>query len=1076
MRGIAKVTTAVANGDLTQEMRLEARGEVGDLIDVINGMIRTLSIFAEQVTGVSRDVGVEGVLGGRAEVPEAEGTWRDLTDNVNELAGNLTTQVRAIADVATAVAEGDLTRTIDVEARGEVAALAENINRMIGTLAETAQTNNDQDWLKTSLATLTGITTGASELKAVTEQILQELAPMISVQHAVIYMAETKDNQPTQLVLSSTYAFKERKHLSNVFQLGEGLVGQCAIEKRRIVLTDVPGDYIQISSGLGEAAPMNIAVLPVLFENELLAVIELASFTRYSEIQIDFMEQLSEALGIGFNAISATQRNEELLEESQTLTEELQTQQEELQQSNEELEEKGRLVEDQKQDVERKNEQVEAAKTDIEEKARQLELTSRYKSEFLANMSHELRTPLNSLLILAKTLADNSEENLTAKQVEYAGTIHGSGADLLNLINEILDLSKIESGLMAIESQDVPFADIKDDTERNFHQVADEKKLSFAIDLDAALPATILTDPNRLMQVLKNLLSNAFKFTDEGEVGLRIAPATSGWTADNDSLNRATSVVAFAVSDTGVGIPEDKQMIVFEAFQQADGGTSRKHGGTGLGLSISREIARLLGGEIRLISHLGQGSTFTLYLPLRYTPPTPGPGGAATPGATGTVGGTATGTVGNVLRDVPSGGEGGDGETATAEDALLAAGIADDRNNIQPGDRVILLLEDDVNFARILLDMAHKQEFKALVALTGDTALALARRFKPDAVSLDIRLPDMDGWQVLDRLKHDPDLRHIPVHIISGVEEGRQRGLKQGAVACFQKPIDQEKLSEVFANMEQFLERKVKELLIVEDEEGQRTALTELIGNSDVHTTAVGSGEQALAALADAPFECMVLDLGLPDMSGFDLIEKIHKDLGLRQLPIIVYTGKELTLEEETRLKAVTETIIVKDVKSPERLLDETALFLHRVHANLPDDKQKMIKQVHEIDPALAGRKVLIIDDDVRNIFALTTVLERHKMQIVHSESGKDGIDKLRSTPDIGIVLMDIMMPGMDGYEATGTIRRDPKFKRLPIIALTAKAMKGDREKCITAGASDYISKPVDTEQLLSLLRVWLYK
>ena len=1085
VRGIAKVVTGVANGDLTQEVRLEARGEVGELVDVINGMIRTLSTFAEQVTGVARDVGIEGVLGGRAEVPGAEGTWRDLTDNVNELAGNLTTQVRAIADVSTAVAEGDLTRTIDVEARGEVAALADNINRMIGTLAETSQTNTDQDWLKTGLATLTRVTTGASDLKAVTEQILQELAPMISAQHAVMYMAETTDSQPTQLVLSSTYAFKERKNLSNVFQLGEGLVGQCAIEKRRIVLTDVPSDYIQISSGLGEATPMNIAVLPVLFENELLAVIELASFTRYSEIQIDFMEQLSEALGIGFNAISATQRNEELLEESQTLTEELQTQQEELQQTNEELEEKGRLVEDQKQDVERKNEQVEAAKADIEEKARQLELTSRYKSEFLANMSHELRTPLNSLLILSKMLADNPEENLTAKQVEYAGTIHGSGADLLNLINEILDLSKIESGIMAVESQDVPFADIKDDTERNFHQVADEKKLSFAIDLDAALPATILTDPNRLLQVLKNLLSNAFKFTDEGEVALRMAPATSGWTADNDSLNRAASVVAFAVSDTGVGIPEDKQMVIFEAFQQADGGTSRKHGGTGLGLSISREIARLLGGEIRLISRPGQGSTFTFYVPLRYTPPTPGTGGASTPGATGTVG-TATGTVGNVLRDVPSGGEDGgtaqrplptgDGETATAEDAPLPAGIADDRNNIQPGDRVVLLLEDDVNFARILLDMAHKQEFKALVALTGDTALALARQFKPDAISLDIRLPDMDGWQVLDRLKHDPDLRHIPVHIISAVEEGLERGLRQGAVACFQKPIDQEKLSEVFANMEQFLERKVKELLIVEDDEDQRKALTELIGNSDVHSTAVGTGEQALAALADAAFECMVLDLGLPDMSGFDLIEKIHKDLGLTQLPIIVYTGKELTQEEETRLKAVTETIIVKDVRSPERLLDETALFLHRVHANLPEDRRKMIKQLHETDPALAGQKVLIVDDDVRNIFALTSVLERHKMQVVYSESGKDGIDKLRSTPDIGIVLMDIMMPGMDGYETTGTIRRDPKFKRLPIIALTAKAMKGDREKCIDAGASDYITKPVDTEQLLSLLRVWLHK
>ena len=572
VRDIAAVTTAVANGDLSKKITVEVRGEVLDLKNTINTMVDQLGTFADEVTRVARDVGTEGKLGVQAEVRGVAGTWRDLTDNVNELAGNLTTQMRAIADVAIAVNEGDLTRKIEVEARGEVAALADNLNQMVGTLAATSQTNTDQDWLKTSLATLTRITTGANDLGAATEQILQELAPMISASHAVIYMAETKENQPTQLVLSSTYAFKERKHVSNVFQLGEGLVGQCAVEKRRILLTDVPGDYIQISSGLGEATPMNIAVLPLIFENDLRAVIELASFTRYTEIQIDFMEQLSEALGIGFNAITATQRNEELLAESQTLTEELQTQQEELQQTNEELEEKGRLVEDQKQDVERKNEQVGAAKADIEEKARQLELTSRYKSEFLANMSHELRTPLNSLLILAKTLSDNPDENLSAKQVEYAETIHGSGADLLNLINEILDLSKIESGLMAVESQDVPFADIEGDTERNFRQVADEKKLGFAINLDAALPGSIHTDPSRLLQVLKNLLSNAFKFTERGEVALRIAPATSGWTADNDLLNRAASVVAFAVSDTGVGIPEDKQLVIFEAFQQADGG------------------------------------------------------------------------------------------------------------------------------------------------------------------------------------------------------------------------------------------------------------------------------------------------------------------------------------------------------------------------------------------------------------------------------------------------------------------------------------------------------------------------
>ncbi len=1096
VRGIIKVASAVAKGDLAEELRIEARGEVADLGEVMNGMIRMLSTFSEQVTSVAREVGIEGRLGGQAQVPSAEGTWQELTDNVNELASNLTTQVRAISDVVTAVTEGDLSLTINVEARGEVEALALKINQMITTLAETANTNVDQDWLKTSLGEITRLTTGATDLGAVTERLLQELAPMISAQHAVVYMAEAKENEPLQLKLSNSYAYKQRKHISNVFRLGEGLVGQCAAEKARIMLTDVPGDYVQISSGLGEATPLNLVLLPVLFEKELLAVIELASFSAFTPIQVDFLDELSEVLGIGFNAIRATQQNEELLAESQTLTEELQSQQEELTQTNEELEEKARLVEDQKQDVERKNQEVEAAKANIEEKASELELTSRYKSEFLANMSHELRTPLNSLLILAQTLSDNPDGNLASAEVEYAQTIRASGEDLLSLINEILDLSKIESGNMAIEVQDVAFAEVRSDVERNFRQVANEKGLGLDIELAAGLPASLQTDPGRLLQVLKNLLSNAFKFTPEGEVALRIAPATSGWSADQHALDRAGSVVAFAVTDTGVGIPEDKQRVIFEAFQQADGGTSRQYGGTGLGLSISREIARLLGGEIRLVSQPGQGSTFTLYLPIRHRTATPGTDGGGSDGAPGGAGPAAgsggskpTGETGGSARAEPVPGAAAHGTAAdepvaptTREDAAAAqlatalpATISDDRDRIEAGDRVVLLIEDDVTFARILLERAHQNEFKALIALDGSAGLALARQFKPDAITLDIRLPDTDGWQVLDRLKHDTELRHIPVHVIS-VEEGLQKALKQGAIACFQKPIESDQLSEVFASMTQFIGRNVKELLIVEDDDTQRRALVELIGNNDVHSTAVGTGGEALAALREGTYECMVLDLRLPDMTGFDLIEKIHQDLGLTQLPIIVYTGKELDPAEESRLRAVAETIIVKDVKSPKRLLDETALFLHRVEADLPEAKRKILKQVHQSDPALAGRKVLIVDDDVRNIFALTTVLERHKMQVVYAENGRAGIDVLGNTPDVDIVLMDIMMPQMDGYEAIRAIRTDAKFKLTPILAVTAKAMKGDREACIAAGASDYITKPVDTEQLLSLLRVWLHR
>jgi HAMP domain-containing protein/CheY-like chemotaxis protein/signal transduction histidine kinase len=1079
VRGIARVVTDVANGNLKRKLVLEAKGEIEQLAETINGMIDTLATFADQVTSVAREVGIEGKLGGQASVPGAAGTWRDLTDNVNRLAANLTTQVRAIAEVATAVTKGDLSRAIDVEAAGEVASLKDNINEMIVNLRDTTEKNTAQDWLKTNLAKFTRLLQGQRDLITVSRTILSELAPLISMQHGVFYLNDSQNGEPDMKLLAS-YAYTQRKHLANRFKAGEGLVGQAALERQSIILTEVPGDYVHISSGLGASKPLNIVVMPVLFEGEVKAVIELASFYRFSDIHLTFLDQLTESIGIVLNTITATMRTEELLKQSQSLATELQTrqeeltetnarleqqartlqaseerlrqQQEELQQTNEELEEKAELLVRQNVEVEKKNREIEQARTSLEDKAEQLALTSKYKSEFLANMSHELRTPLNSLLILSKLLAQNPDSNLSDKQVEFAKTIHSSGSDLLELINDILDLSKIESGTMDVDAQPVLFAELQAYVDRSFREVATAKGLTFSADLSPVLPSSIETDAKRLQQVLKNLLSNALKFTDRGSVTLSIDVAPSGWSADRAALNQAAQVIAFRVIDTGIGIPAEKHRIIFEAFQQADGTTSRKYGGTGLGLSISREIARLLGGEIKLTSAPGAGSTFALFLPDAYRPShieaVAAPGGAITP------------------RPATS-------EIAVDESLLAESAIEDDRDQIHPGNRVVLIIENDLSFVSILSDMAHDKGFKVLVAARGDVGLAMAKRYQPDAITLDIDLPVMDGWTILDRLKHDSTTRHIPVHIISMMEEA-QRGMRLGAIAYLPKPVEREALDSAFSTIHGFIDRKVRNLLVVEDDDLERKSIVELIGNGDVKTTAVATGADALAALESQNFDCLVLDLGLSDMTGFELLERMKASPALSQIPVIVYTGKDLTKKQETELRRLAKTIIIKDVKSPDRLLDETALFLHRVESNLPADKRRMLEQLHLHDPALSGRKALIVDDDIRNIFALTSVLEQHDMEVLYAENGKDGLRMIEEAGDIDVVLMDVMMPEMDGYEAMRRIRDTRSCRTLPIIALTAKAMKGDREKCIEAGASDYITKPVDTEQLLSLLRVWL--
>ncbi|HMA20038.1 MAG TPA: response regulator, partial [Gemmatimonadaceae bacterium] len=667
--------------------------------------------------------------------------------------------------------------------------------------------------------------------------------------------------------------------------------------------------------------------------------------------------------------------------------------------------------------------------------------------------------------------------NLTQKQVEYAKTIHSSGSDLLSLINDVLDIAKVEAGKMEVNAQDTSIAEMKASIDRGFRPMAEEKGLDFKIDVHPDTPAMIYTDAQRVEQILKNLLSNAFKFTQDGSVSLTIRKAETNRRFMQDALNRGP-VIAFAVSDTGIGIAADKQRLIFEAFQQADGTTSRKFGGTGLGLSISREIARLLGGEIRVESAPGKGSTFTLFLPVRFRPAPSRRGGSEPVETFEDTPRTPRITPSTTWRPTPAKSAPAYTSAAVATPERRAAQyvVEDDHENIEPGDRTVLIVENDANFARTLLVMAREKGFKGIVCLDGDSGLAAAHEYRPDAITLDIDMPGLDGWKVLERLKHHPSTRHIPVHIISGIER-RQQGLKAGALAYLAKPVSKEALDDAFSRIANFIEDIPKHLLVVEDDEGQRSAIVDLIAHEDVEITAVDSAEKALEELSsDKHYDCVVLDLGLHDMSGFDFLEKVKSDPDKAELPIIVYTGKQLSQAEETRIKKYAETIIVKDVRSPERLLDETALFLHRVEAKLPEQKRKMLEQLHDADAVIAGKHVLIVDDDVRNIFSLTSVLEDHGMVVRFAENGKDALAALKEDPDVDAVLMDVMMPEMDGYETTRAIREMSEFKSLPIIALTAKAMKGDREKCIAAGASDYITKPVDTEQLLSLLRVWLYK
>ncbi|MGC0373194.1 HAMP domain-containing protein [Streptomyces sp. SAI-229] len=945
VRNIALVTTAVARGDLSKKIDVDARGEILELKTTINTMVDQLSAFADEVTRVAREVGTEGRLGGQAEVEGVSGMWKRLTENVNELAGNLTRQVRAIAEVTSAVAEGDLTRSVNVEASGEVAELKDNINAMVESLRETTRANQEQDWLKTNLARVSGLMQGHRDLSVVAELIMDELVPLVSAQYGAFYLAEDGDGGP-ELRLVGSYGYPDDDGRPTRIAFGRTLVGQAARSRRTITVDELPPDYVTISSGLGRVVPTALVLLPIVVEGQVLGVIELASVTPFTQIHQDFLTQLMETIGVNVNTIVANARTDELLVESQRLTAELQersaelqSQQEELQHSNAELEDKAALLAEQNRDIEAKNLQIEQARQELEARAQQLSLASKYKSEFLANMSHELRTPLNSLLILAQLLAQNPSRNLSPKQVEYAQIIHSAGSDLLQLINDILDLSKVEAGKMDVSPERVELRRLIEYVEATFRPMTMQKSLDFTVTTAPGAPADLLTDDSRLRQVLRNLLSNAVKFTERGGVELRIEPAPDDEVPSG--VLRGGPVVAFRVRDTGVGIPEQHLEAIFGAFQQADGTTSRKYGGTGLGLSITREIAHLLGGAVTVDSVAGQGSTFTLFLPV------------ARP-----------------------------------------------------------------DFEELL---------RPVVVPDGERGEAL---------------PEVPARQ--------------PAAIETGVASGR----------------------------------RPRRLLVVEERpRGLLTLVAESVVQDVAHgdgasrpsvdiLTAVGA-QEAAGALAADPCHCVVLELGTAQEEVTRFLEALRGDSALASVPVLVHSGHRVDAAVEEELRSRAEGTALEFLSSLDELRERIALHLSAEEPGdvlslvRPDEPQRPAPQT-VVDDAFSGRTILVVDDDARNLFALSGILELHGFRVLHAENGRKGIERLVDNPDVALVLMDVMMPELDGYAATAEIRTMPQYAELPIIAVTAKAMPGDREKSLASGASDYVTKPVDTQDLIACVRRWL--
>ena len=1014
------------------------------IIQSITGRISLIAKEAEKIA--SREFGNEKLV--NKTIDELKPIFDSLV-SVKE-------SFREVTEKAILIASGNY--AVDMTALSEKDSLGIALNKMTSSLRESTEANEKQSWLIAGQNQLNIKLLGVQNVDKIADNIISFICTYLKANLGTVYLFNDKNNT---LVLSGQYAFSSTEDITKVFALKDGLIGQAASDKKQISIINITDEKLTIKSSILNIKPKNLLITPFVFEGNILGVIEIARLTEFNETEKEFINDSMDIIAISVN--SATDRKQilELLEETQVQSEELLSQQEELKQMNEELEEQtqnlkqqqeelqmsNEELEEQTQSLEEKNSEVVAAKNDIEKKTRQLETSSKYKSEFLANMSHELRTPLNSLLILSKDLSENKKQNLDDIQVECAEIIYKSGCDLLVLINEVLDLSKIEAGKMLINIDNVSLSNFRDELLRNFKYTAELKGLILTCTLNNDLPEFIRTDVQRLNQILKNLLSNAIKFTEKGSVRISIKKYTQ-------------RNIIISVTDTGLGIEKGKQMAIFEAFQQADGGTSRKYGGTGLGLSISRELAKLLGAEIIVESKINEGSTFSLIIPLEIF----------SEKETESIN-TSEESVLYQPRPVPI----TIGSYRDEKDTkyLNYPAPEDDRQTLTKEDKVLLIIEDDLVFVSILKKQAYEKGFKCLLASTGEDGLNLVAKFKPQAIILDMGLPGMSGNEVLLELKANPAVRHIPVHIISANEPSMEP-IKEGAVEYIMKPLDKGDLEEAFNRIENFVDRKIKNLLIIEDNEDSRKAIRLLIGNEDVKCLEAETGREALKIIQDNHIDCIILDLGLPDMSGFDFIHEIESIKGHNVPPVIIYTGKELTKEENDELLKYSKSIIIKGVKSEERLLDETALFLHRTISNLPESKQMMINNLYDKETVFHGKKILVVDDDSRNIFALTKILKERGMDVLKAENGKMALVMLNSIHDIDLVLMDIMMPEMDGYEAMRQIRMQLKFKKLPVIALTAKAMKEDKQKCIDAGANDYITKPIDVDRLLSLMRVWL--
>jgi CheY-like chemotaxis protein/signal transduction histidine kinase/HAMP domain-containing protein len=998
-------------------------------------------------------------------------------DEMGQLAhsfNHMITVFKGYVQLAESIGEGNY--QTDVSVRSDQDALGKALLNMKTNLLRLSQEKETRAWLLAGNHELNAILREEKDVRSLATDIIGHVAAYLKAQVGALYLLENG-----QLYLTGSYAL-ENAAIRESFAVGQSLVGQAAQSKKYILVDDVPDDYIKITSSIGESIPVNILVYPFFYIGKVKGVIEIASTHAFTPLDLEYLQMIGNSIAIAFNSSQSRVRLKELLEETQHQAEELESQQEELRQFNdelleklesiekseaelkvqqEELQESNALLEEKANLLENEKQQLEKAKTEIESKAQEFESLSKYKSEFLANMSHELRTPLNSILILTQLLLENKNNSLTEKELKYANVIYNSGNELLTLINDILDLSKVEAGKMDIDIDKFTFVEVNNDLTMMFSQVAKSKSINFKIEVLPGYNKVVESDKQRVVQILRNLLSNAFKFTPAGgEVKLSIHPPAANVRLQNIPWDKIAEVVAFSVSDTGIGIQKDKQEMIFEAFRQVDSTDKRKYGGTGLGLSICRELSGLLGGEIHLESEEGKGSTFTLYLPLIYTG---GKQGSTAAHAT-TI--EAKPRIPDYIPELPK----IDKRLPDQEDIP-----DDDRYTLTENSRRVLIIEDDKEFAQVLLAFVRERDYKGIISHHGTTALHYTHAYKPDAILLDMKLPDMDGTEVIRQLKSDPEQRHIPIQIISGYSMKRE-AMKLGAFDFIKKPIRKEDLQHVFDKLEDFANRKYKRLLIVENNEMDNQAMRDMIGNGDVHCIPAYSCTQAYDLMTENAVDCVIVDLGLPDTSCFTLLEKIKANEQLNAIPVIVYAAQDLTEEENKKLTRLANTVVLKTAYSYERLLDETTLFLHRVEANLPQEKQNIIRKLHRSDAVLEGKTVLIVDDDMRNIYSLTNVLEDEGLTCLTAENGREAIEVLNANPSIDIILMDVMMPEMDGYEATITIRKSGKYTRLPIIALTAKAMKGDREKCLAAGMSDYVTKPVNTRQLLSLMRVWLYK